>query len=312
MPDLAPFRNRLIKNARHWKKWARRREISCFRLYDRDIPEFPWAIDWYEGHIHAQEFARQGHDPISGDERAQLATTISGALDIPIEQLILKTRQRQKGSDQYQKTGVRGRELTVHEGGLKFIVDLQSYLDTGLFLDHRQTRQMIRKQTRDKRFLNLFAYTGSFTVYAAAGGARESVTVDMSNTYQEWSRQNFLLNDMDLQQHQLVRADVFSYLDLTKRQRQLFDIIVMDPPSFSNSKKMENTLDIQRDHPRLIHDCLTLLRPSGKLYFSNNLRSFRLDETLGEMYRIEDITSQTTPEDFQRRRPHQCWTISHR
>ena len=241
-----------------------------------------------------------------------IASAICEALDITEQNLVLKTRQRQKGSDQYQKTGIDGNDLIVHENGLKFIVNLQSYLDTGLFLDHRETRQMIREQSRNKRFLNLFAYTGSFTVYAAAGGARESVTVDLSNTYQEWSRQNFILNGMDPEQHQLVRADVFGYLELTKRQRQLFDLIVMDPPSFSNSKKMDNTLDVQRDHARLVHDCMALLRPSGQLYFSNNLRSFRLDSALTEAFQVQDITAKTVPEDFQRHRPHQCWLISHR
>ncbi|PLY13005.1 MAG: oxidoreductase [Sedimenticola sp.] len=309
MSDLTAFGNRLTKNSRHWKKWARRREIGCFRIYDRDIPEFPWAIDWYEGHVHAQEFARGSDQEMTPAQRSELIETICLALEIPAQQLALKTRQRQKGSAQYQKTGMRGKEIIVSENGLKFSVNLNSYLDTGLFLDHSQTRQMVREQSRDKRFLNLFAYTGSFTVYAAAGGARESITVDLSNTYQEWSKRNFLLNGIDLEHHQLVRADVFDYLQQAIRQRQLFDLIVMDPPSFSNSKKMDDTLDVQRDHPKLIRDCLQILRPGGTLYFSTNLRRFKLDPALSEEAQVQEITAKTIPEDFKRHRVHQCWLI---
>ncbi|MCG8427104.1 MAG: class I SAM-dependent methyltransferase [Chromatiales bacterium] len=309
MSELSAFRNRLVKNNRHWKKWARRRGISCFRLYDRDIPEFPWAIDWYQGHVHAQEFARQGQDAFTGDEQLAFTDTLCSVLEIEPTKLALKTRQRQRGSDQYQKTGRQGEEMVVEESGLKFLINLHRYLDTGLFIDHRQTRQMVRERAQNKRVLNLFAYTGSFSVYAAAGGARESVTVDLSNTYQAWSRRNFELNGMDLEQHQLIRADVLVYLAQLVRQRQLFDIIVMDPPSFSNSKRMENNLDVQRDHSGLIHNCLKLLRPSGSLFFSNNLRRFKLDAAIEQAYSCENITAKTIPEDFKRHRPHQCWLI---
>jgi len=307
MIDITPFENRLRKNARHWKKWARRRGISCFRLYDRDIPEYPLAIDWYEGRVHVQEFART--KCLIEEDAETLAGSISRVLEIPREHLAFKTRQRQKGRQQYEKTGEEADSFTVHEGGLRFWVNLHAYLDTGLFLDHRQTRAMVRERAAGKRFLNLFAYTGSFTVYAAAGGATESVTVDLSNTYQSWSRQNFLLNGMDLKRHQTIRADVFHYLQGAKKEGERFDLIMMDPPVFSNSKKMAGILDVQRDHPRLIRGCLDLLTPDGALYFSNNFRKFKFDHTLEQIASAQEITHHTVPEDFKRHKSHRCWLI---
>ncbi|PVV09583.1 MAG: oxidoreductase [gamma proteobacterium symbiont of Ctena orbiculata] len=305
--QLSDFGNRLQKNQRHWSKWARRRGISCYRLYDRDIPEFPLAIDWYEGDVHAQVFARKGQVPLSEAEELAIGETICEALQIPNQSLAFKTRQRQRGLAQYEKTGQRGCHQVVSEGGLKFEIDLYSYLDTGLFLDHRETRDLIRRRAEGRRMLNLFAYTGSFSVYAAAGGALATTSVDLSNTYQAWTRRNLILNGFSGDEHQLQRADVFDYLERAVRERRLFGLIVLDPPSFSNSKKMQEILDVQRDHRQLIEACLKLLTPSGELYFSTNKRRFKIDQGLESLPGCEEITRQTLPDDFKRHPAHRCW-----
>lgn len=299
--DLTPLSNRLRKNSRHWGKWARRREISCYRIYDRDIPEFPLIIDWYEGKVHAQTYTHSDEE-FSEEE---IASVLCEVLEIPEKHLAFKTRQQQKGSAQYEKISKYARPFIVHEAGLAFEVDLHSYLDTGLFLDHRNTRAMVRDMSQDRRILNLFAYTGSFSIHAAAGGAETTVTVDLSNTYQDWSRRNFELNKMDLSKHQLVREDVFKYLYLAQKDQERFDLIILDPPSFSNSKRMRDTLDVQRDHPKLLEGCVQLLNPGGKIIFSNNRRKFKIDPAIGE--HGEEITHKTVPEDFKRHPAHRCW-----
>ncbi len=304
---LADFTNRLRKNQRHWSKWARRRGVTCYRLYDRDIPEFPLAIDWYEGEAHAQVFARQGLEPLDEAQEQAIGETIREVLEIVPDALAFKTRQRQRGLAQYEKTGHQGRPRVVGEGGLKFEVDLHSYLDTGLFLDHRETRALVRQRAQGKRLLNLFAYTGSFSVYAAAGGALATTSVDLSNTYQAWTRRNLNLNGFNGDEHELVRADVFEYLERAVRERRQFGLIVLDPPSFSNSKKMLEILDVQRDHRRLIETCLQLLTPHGELFFSTNRRRFKLEPELETLPGAEEITRQTLPEDFKRHPAHRCW-----
>ncbi len=307
MIEIEAFANRLRKNRRHWQKWARRRGIGCYRLYDRDIPEFPLAIDWYEGEVHAQVFARKGQEPLDDAEETAIGEAILQALEIPGEALAFKTRQRQRGLAQYEKTGQRGRPRVVSEGGLRFEVDLHSYLDTGLFLDHRETRALVRQRAAGRRMLNLFAYTGSFSVYAAAGGALATTSVDLSNTYQAWTQRNLALNGFSGDAHQLERADVFEYLERALRERRLFGLIVLDPPSFSNSKKMQEILDVQRDHRRLIEASLELLTPTGELYFSTNRRRFKLDGALEALPGAEEITRQTLPDDFKRHPAHRCW-----
>jgi 23S rRNA (cytosine1962-C5)-methyltransferase len=305
--DIDAFANRLRKNQRHWSKWARRRGIGCYRLYDREIPEFPLAVDWYEGEVHAQIFARKGREPMDEAQEQTIGETIRQVLEIPLESLAFKTRRRQRGLSQYEKTGQQGRPRIVSEGGLNFEVDLHSYLDSGLFLDHRETRALVRQRSEGRRMLNLFAYTGSFSVYAAAGGALATTSVDLSNTYQAWTRRNLNLNGFTGDKHQLERADVFEYLDRAVRERRLFGLIVLDPPSFSNSKKMQEILDVQRDHRRLIEACLQLLTPTGELCFSTNRRRFRLAPELEALSGCEEITRQTLPEDFKRHPAHRCW-----
>lgn len=311
MSKTEAFANRLRKNAKHWDKWARRQGLSCYRLYDRDVPEFPLAIDRYAGHLHLQEYetAWEADDAAYDAWRAHCFDVAGAVLDVPRECIHFKQRRRQRGAAQYEKTGRDGEDFVVEEQGLKFWVNLDAYLDSGLFLDHRNTRRMVRERAAGRRFLNLFAYTGSFTVYAAAGGAAASLTVDMSNTYQDWSRRNFLLNDMNLEDHRLLRADVFQFLAEARERDGSYDLIVMDPPSFSNSKKMQGVLDVQRDHAELIAGCLRLLSPEGELFFSTNRRGFKLDETAFAGHAPRNISRQTVPEDFSNKQIHQCWIL---
>jgi 23S rRNA (cytosine1962-C5)-methyltransferase len=310
-PDYAPLLNRLRKNARHWGKWARRRGIECYRVYDRDMPEFPLAVDRYGERVHAQSFAPpwESVGEASAEDEA-LRATVAEALEVDVPRVVLKTRARQRGTAQYAASEAPDERFVVHEGGLRFEVRLGRYLDTGLFLDHRETRALVRELAAGRAVLNLFAYTGSFSVYAAAGGALGSLTVDMSRTYQSWTRRNFLLNGVDLKRHRLLCADVLTFLDDAVARGARFDLIVLDPPSFSNSKRMRDTFDVQRDHPRLLRRCLRLLAPDGELYFSNNRRGFRLDAALEQEARFDEITARTVPEDFGRHRPHRCWRIT--
>lgn len=228
------------------------------------------------------------------------------------EQIHFKRRERQKGAQQYEKTGKQGEDFIITENGRKFWVNLDKYLDTGLFLDHRNTRKRVGEMASGKRFLNLFSYTGSFTVYAATGGAVSSETVDLSNTYLDWAKRNFELNQIDTNRHQIVRADVFQYLQTALKQNKQFDLIVMDPPSFSNSKKMLDILDVQRDHVHLIDGAMSLLAADGLLFFSNNLRSFELDGKISTEYSVKDVSKQSVPEDFRNKKIHQCWEIRHK
>jgi 23S rRNA (cytosine1962-C5)-methyltransferase len=311
MADITSFTNRLKKNLKHFDKWARRRGISCYRVYDRDLPDFPVAIDRYHDHVHVQEYKTRWEANVyeyAAWKKSLLATLLE-VMELDEEQLHYKQRMRQKGKQQYEKTGKKGTELIVEENGLKFLVNLDAYLDTGLFLDHRNTRQMVREKAEGKRFLNLFAYTGSFSVYAAAGGAHASITVDMSKTYQDWTRKNFELNEISLEDHQLVQMDVFQYLAEAVQAKKMFGLIMMDPPSFSNSKRMQDILDVQRDHPLLINQCLELLTPGGELIFSNNYRRFRLEQDQLDTTNIKEITAQTLPEDFRKSKSHRCWSI---
>lgn len=312
MQDVSAFTNRLAKNYKHYAKWARRQGLDAWRVYDKDVPQFPFALDIYGSRVHLQEYDT-GWEMGDDEYRAWIdavVAAIAQVTGIPAAAVTLKNRRRQKGVSQYEKVGAEGEDFVVEEFGQRFIVNLDQYLDTGLFLDHRNTRKRVREEAAGKRFLNLFAYTGSFTVYAGAGGAVSSETVDMSNTYQEWSRRNFELNGLDLGKHKLVRADAFQYLEESVDAGKRFDLIVMDPPTFSNSKKMRDILDVQRDHVWLIDYAMALLAPGGWLYFSNNLRTFQLDDRLSQDYQIQDVSGQSVPEDFRNRKIHQCWRIS--
>ena len=275
------------------------------------MPAFPLAIDVYETRVHVQEFDTGWQETEAQHAlwMEQVCHVVAEVMALPRSSVAYKLRARQRGLAQYEKTGATGEDFVVSENGHRFIVNLDDYLDTGLFLDHRNTRRLVQDKAAGKRVLNLFAYTGSFTVYAAAGGAMHSVTVDLSNTYQDWTRRNFELNGIDLNRHQLVRADVLPYLTQALAKGAQFDLIVMDPPSFSNSKKMDGVLDVQRDHAGLINQCLGLLSLNGELVFSSNLRSFQLEQNKITGCQIQEISRQTVPDDYRNKKIHRCWII---
>lgn len=302
--------NRLRKNRKHLARWARRTETDAWRVYDAEIPAFALAVDCYGDHIVAQEYAPPSTIPAGTAERRLAAglSAIAHAMEIPGDRIHLRTRRPQKGREQYTKLTRRGLEVEVREGPARFIVNLTDYLDTGLFLDHRPVRQWIRERAQGKDFLNLFAYTGTATVHAALGGAASTTTVDMSRTYLDWAERNLKLNGFARgRDHRLVRADCIKWLEGETEQ---WDLILLDPPTFSNSSNTENVLDIQRDHPQLLRACLARLRPGGLLIFSCNRRDFRLDFAPPENVELRDMTRASIPEDF-RRNPkiHHCWFL---
>jgi 23S rRNA (cytosine1962-C5)-methyltransferase len=309
---LIMFRNRLTKVYRHLGKQAKRQGVSCFRLYDHDLPEFPFCIEFYGDRLYVAEYKRQhGMTDTAHDEWIEQSLTImTEVLGVHKENIFLKLRQRKPGRlGQYQKYDEVQHEFAVEENGLQFIVNLSDYLDTGLFLDHRITRQQVREQSAGKRVLNLFAYTGSFSVYAAAGKAEEIITVDLSKTYLQWAAKNMQLNGFtDAGKYVYIHADVKKYLKTLPAG--YFDIIVMDPPTFSNSKRMDDILDIQRDHAELINDCLHGLKKGGVLYFSTNFRNFVLDAEKICTSLVKDITKATTPFDFEGKLFRWCYHVS--
>lgn len=314
---LAMFRNRLQKLHRHLGRQARKGGVSCYRLYDHDLPEFPLCIELYGDKVYVAEYKRR-----HGMTEDEHNTWMEKCLEIIIEVLgagkediFLRLRQRKPGRlGQYQKLADVQHDpmaigFEVEENGLHFIVNLSDYLDTGLFLDHRITRQVVREQSAGKRVLNLFAYTGSFSVYAAAGGAEEVVTVDLSKTYLGWAKRNLQLNGFsDEAKYRRVHADVKQYLK--QIPAGYFDIIIMDPPTFSNSRRMEDILDIQRDHAALINGCIRGLKEGGVLYFSTNFRNFKMDAGAVPDAVIKDITKRTTPFDFAGRFSRWCFAIT--
>jgi len=305
------FRNRLEKVYRHLGKQAKRMGITCYRLYDHDLPEFPLCIEIYEQNIYVAEYKRRhGMEEDEHDEWMKRSIiVICDILNVSDENIFLKLRQRKPGRlGQYQKTAGKQSEFIMEENKLKFIVNLSDYLDTGLFLDHRVTREKVRDEAKDKKVLNLFSYTGSFSVYAAAGDASEVVTVDLSKTYLAWAQRNMKLNEFaDPSKYKFIHADVLQYLHTIPEN--YFGLVILDPPTFSNSKRMEDILDIQRDHVRLINDCLKALKPGGKIFFSTNYKKFALDTASIQSFLIKDITKQTTPFDFESKLGRVCFEI---
>ncbi|MFW6216070.1 MAG: class I SAM-dependent methyltransferase [Alkalispirochaetaceae bacterium] len=305
------FYNRLKKRKRHLWKWADRNGITAFRLYHRDIPELPFAVDWYDGYVHISEF-RRPHDRTPEEHATwldEMMVIAARALGVAEDRVFLKVRERQKGRSQYEKQGREGFWLEVAEHGLIFLVNLTDYIDTGLFLDHRELRRQVAGWAKGGRVLNLFSYTGTFTCYAAVGGARSSVSVDLSNTYTDWARQNLERNGFVGREHELITEDVLAYLENAVAKGRLFDLIILDPPTFSNSKKMAWNLDIQRDHPKLIRLCSKLLDKRGTLLFSTNRKGFRLLRDKLPLREIKDITKMTMPRDFEGTGIHKAWTM---
>lgn len=308
------FANRLRKDLRHFGRSAARQDIHAYRVYDADLHEYNLAIDIYESErrfVHVQEYqAPASIDARTAARRLKHAlAVIPLVLQVPHEQVYSKVRQRQKGRGQYEKLGETGEFHEVREGPARFLVNFTDYLDTGLFLDHRTTRILLRESAKGRHFLNLFGYTGTASVHAALGGALSTTTVDMSRTYLDWARRNFTLNGLDPKRHELIQADVLQWLE--QRHTQRYGLIFLDPPTFSRSKRMDDTLDVQRDHVALIRKTANLLAPGGELIFSTNYQRFKLDrEALGGLA-IEDITRRTIPKDFERSpRIHQCFRIT--
>ncbi len=304
------FRNRLEKVYRHLSKQAKRQGISCYRIYDHDIPEFPFLIEIYETRIYAAEYKRN-HE-LTDDEHDQWwegsKKIISEITGISNEEIYQKLRKRKENRiDQYQKISENKNEFVITENGIKFIVNLSDYLDTGLFLDHRITRQMVKESVKGLRVLNLFCYTGSFSVYAVEGGASKVSSVDLSKTYLNWAERNVHLNFPGDNSHEIIHADVMQYLK--ELPKESYDLIVMDPPTFSNSKRMDEFLDIQRDHPKLINYCLNALTRDGILFFSTNFTKFKLSAAQLKVSSIKDITNTTTPFDFAGKLHRQCFRI---
>jgi 23S rRNA (guanine2445-N2)-methyltransferase / 23S rRNA (guanine2069-N7)-methyltransferase len=302
------FANRLAKNLKHLRKWAKREDVHCFRVYDADLPEYAVAVDLYEDAAHVQEY----ECPPTVDARAaeqrlhDVMATVPSVLGV--SEVHLKVRKRQRGLQQYEKLDETHAEKTVREGGHRFLTNLSDYLDTGLFLDQRTLRQRLADDARGKRFLNLFAYTATATVYAAKAGARSSLSVDLSNTYLDWARRNFALNGVDERAHRLERADVLAWL---AGARGPWDVIFCAPPTFSRSKSMSGDFDIQRDHVELIRRCAALLSPGGALWFASNLRKFKMDVAALAPLVLEDWSRRTLPEDFRRDpRIHHTWRIT--
>jgi len=305
----AMLANRLRKNLRRLKSWRKRDGVSCFRLYDRDLPEYAVAIDQYEDWLHVQEFAAPASiDPNKAQRRlAIILSVLPDVTGVPAEQIVLKTRQRQRGSEQYRKLDGQGGELEAREGRYRFGINLQDYIDTGLFLDHRPTRALIERLAEGRSFLNLFCYTGSATVYAAGGGAVSSDSVDMSRPYLDWARQNLSRNGLGSPRHRFIQADCLQWLEQEKKR---YDLIFLDPPTFSNSKRMSQDFSVQQDHTRLVELAMKRLTPGGLLLFSTNARRFKLDLEPVDKIEIIDLTQKTTPPDFPRGHAHQCWLLA--
>ncbi|EPO5263308.1 bifunctional 23S rRNA (guanine(2069)-N(7))-methyltransferase RlmK/23S rRNA (guanine(2445)-N(2))-methyltransferase RlmL [Providencia rettgeri] len=312
--EISPdFANRLRKNIKKLNKWAKQQGIDSYRVYDADLPEYNVAVDIYGDKVVIQEYA----PPKTVDERKarqrlfDVITATMNVLELTSNQLVLKTRQRQKGKQQYEKLAQKDDFFLVQEYNAKMLVNLTDYLDTGLFLDHRIARKMLGQMSKDADFLNLFCYTGTATVHAGLGGAKSTTSVDMSRTYLEWAEKNLQANGLAGRQHRLIQADCLSWL---ANSREQFDLIFIDPPTFSNSKRMDGTFDVQRDHIQLITHLKRLLRRGGTVMFSNNKRGFKMDlEAIKELgLQAQEITAKTLSEDFARNRQiHNCWLISH-
>ena len=317
-PGARMFANRLGKNIKRLRSWAEREGISCYRLYDADMPEYAFAIDLYqviepqESWLYVQEYAAPAEIEREAVQRrrAEVLASLPEVTGVPAERSRLRTRRRTQRGEQYVKLGEQSRFHTVLEGGVRLRVNFDDYLDTGVFLDHRMTRARLRAAASGRRFLNLFAYTGTATVYAAAGGADGTTSVDLSATYLAWARENLALNSLGGARHRFVQADCRAWVEEAARSRERFDLIFLDPPTFSNSKRMEGVLDIGRDHPALIDACVPLLAPAGLMLFSTNAQRFKLDASLMQRYDIRDISADTLPLDFARNpRVHRCYEV---
>lgn len=308
---VSPFKNRIRKNYRHIRKWARRTQTNCFRIYDRDIHHYPLAIDFYDGRFCIYYFSPSCKQDEPPTELVQeVADVLHSIFQVDPAFVYWKTRARHKETRQYEKLDELKEFFTVFEYGVKFKVNLVDYLDTGLFLDHRETRRVVSSISNSKKLLNLFAYTCSFSVHAAIAGAVLTKSVDMSNTYTSWGKDNFILNSLPLKNNVIIRADCLTFLDEEIRSKMKYDLIVIDPPTISRSKKMKDLFDVQEDYIFLISKALKLLLPGGVIFFSTNSRRFVFDQNIFEGCSIIDISQRTIPLDFHDSKIHRCWKIS--
>jgi len=309
----SPLKNRIRKNYRHLRKWAKRSQTNCFRIYDREIPDYPLAIDYYANRFCLHYFPRS-KDP--EEPSAELVKEVEEILQKLFEAspdfIYWRTRTKHKTTRQYEKIGESKDFFTVIEYGVLFQVNLVDYLDTGLFLDHRETRQLVASLAKGKRFLNLFAYTCAFSVHAALAGAMFTKSVDLSNTYTAWGKENFILNGLSLDQHQIIRADCLRFLDEELQTKSKYDLMIIDPPTISRSKKMAEMFDIQIDYLSLLSKALKLLNPEGMIFFSTNSRRFSFDEAYFSDYTILEVSKYTLPIDFHNPKIHRCWKIQKR
>ena len=306
-----PLLNCIRNNYRHAKKWAKRTNTNCFRIYDREISSFPLAIDFYDQRYCVHYFNRREENE---DELNNLQTYVNNVLikllgTLP-EMIFWRLRQKTKETRQYEKRDNKREFFTVMEYGVKFLINLTDYLDTGLFLDHRESRQIVSSLCKDKNVLNLFAYTCSFSVHAAIKGAKSTKSIDMSNSYTRWGADNFLLNSISMNNHEIIRADCLKFLESESHTNNKFDVIFIDPPTISRSKKMEQLFDIQEDYSFILQKSLSLLNKGGVIFFSTNSRKFRLDESLFPDCKITNTTKKTIPFDFHEKKIHQSWFIT--
>lgn len=306
---MNPLYNRIKKNLKQLKPYIKHHNLSCYRIFDWDMPEYPLCIDVYEDMVHIAEYKTKHpldeHNYHIWMELCRL--TVKEIFSASDENIFIKHRERQKGSKQYEKFSEEKHLYTVQENGLKFLVNMSDYLDTGLFLDHRITRNLFKEEANNKNVLNLFAYTGAFSVYAAAGNAKHITTVDLSNTYLQWAQDNFTLNNFDPSKHDFIKADVKEWIKTGNEEK--YDLVILDPPTVSKSKMSRSNFDIQSDHPELIHHVLRQMTKGGILYFSNNFREFQLNTKRIQASSITDISALTIPEDFRNKKIHACWKI---
>jgi 23S rRNA (cytosine1962-C5)-methyltransferase len=306
------FINRLRKKFKHLRRWAERQALTAYRVYDRDLPDYPFAVDWYDAHVHIAEYPRRRaiREGLAETQREEVIAAVQEVLEVPRARIYVKTHVPMKwGEEQYERSATRGERFTVQENKLRFWVNLGPYLDTGLFLDHRNTRSRVRSEAQGKRMLNLFAYTGSFTVYAAAGGAASTLTVDLSNTYLEWASENLALNGLSGPTHRLQQADVLDWIHEAAREKARYDLVVLDPPSFSTSKRMVKRFEVQRDHAMLLAGVRALMSKGGTLYFSTNFLGFSPAPRAFEGFAVEELTPRSLPQDFEQRNIHRCWRL---
>jgi 23S rRNA (cytosine1962-C5)-methyltransferase len=301
-----PLANRIRKNYRHLRKWARRTRTDCFRIFDRDIPGQPLVIDYYAGRLSIQFYSRRSSETPADEVIARTEQSLHSVFGSALKECVWKHRVIRERTEQYDKNASAGESFIALEYGVPFLINIRDYLDTGLFLDHRETRRLIAAQASGKRLLNLFCYTASFTVHAALGGAKQSLSVDMSNTYVEWARRNFELNGIDAGRHVVLREDCIRFM--REYRKELFDIIVIDPPTISRSKKMDGMFDINRDYRELCSRALSMLAPGGSIMFSTNSRTIDPDFTSLPVL-ADEITPNTIPDDFRDRKIHRAWLL---